>query len=233
MTDPEQDKQISPAEFPPVPQVTTPKPPKEPKESPDYKRKYGSANPLTQPQTPQMVPDEEVVAPLHKTGETSSSTETPKPTPSPESALGQDSKPTDPTPPAVPQPTGASPLDTLQESQEKERARKIVDAVVNELRPLVRNQTFVEYVVKVLCEKCPELYVHPIRWRKSGAMDLLMMRLSDDVYLRGLVPTLWIMLGDNIKNVKWAAMVCASLTFNLICIEFPAYLHQTGKDRVE
>lgn len=214
--------------------LNQPIPPKPSKKDREYRRKYGTANPLVDPKVPEVEVEEKplpVVPDEEKIEGQSSSTETPKPPQSPESALGPDSKPTDPTPLGAPQPTEENPPVSSHELREKERAKNVVNRVVEELRPLVRNRTFVEYVVKDLCEKTPEIWTHPIRWKKPGGLDHLMARLSDDGFLRSLVPSLWVMMGDNIKNIKWAAMVSVGITFGLVCIEFPLVLRATGADK--
>jgi hypothetical protein len=132
--------------------------------------------------------------------------------------------------PSETEPVGApvASAPTVEETEEQKRTKEMISTLMEYLRPMVRNPSFVDYVTKTMTEKCPEFFPHPMRWRAKGGPEQILARLHDDQWVRSMIPTLWILLGEDIKNVKWAAQVLVAHTVALAAIELPAVLRQKG-----
>jgi hypothetical protein len=70
-------------------------------------------------------------------------------------------------------------------------------------------------VLKSLCEKVPEAVPDYNNWAVPNpvpAINRLIQTTGDDSYVEKMIPTLRIMLGNNISNWQWAARVLICLT---------------------
>lgn len=128
----------------------------------------------------------------------------------------------------APQSEKASPEQPSQSKEDDGREVALMeDLTVGELADAVRErcqyQGSVEAIIKSMCEGMPGVLPGITRWfvKDYSPVELIYERLMADYYIESLVPSLYMLMGGDVKNTRYASQVAIGLTTYIIILELP------------
>ena len=128
-------------------------------------------------------------------------------------------------PPPYQLPSDESPKESSSpELQEHLDPNTLVGDIADGLREYCRAPGAVALVCKVICERVPEAMPNYNNWAVPDIMPFVISRINSPGYVEAVIPSLLMMMGDNIKNTRWAGQVLVGLTLNLLALELPAIM---------
>jgi hypothetical protein len=84
----------------------------------------------------------------------------------------------------------------------------------------------VNLVLKAVVEKVPEVFPNYHNWKVKDVNYIIHNRMQMPGWVETLVPPLYMMLGDNLTNTRWAAQVAIHMTAVVIAMELPLLIAQ-------
>jgi len=139
----------------------------------------------------------------------------------------------------VPQSEKASPEQPSQSLEDEGRKVPLMeDLTVGELADAIRErcqyQGSVETIIKSMCEGMPGVLPSITRWFVEGysPVDMIYERLMQDFYIESLVPSLYMLMGGDVKNTRYASQVAIGLTTYIVILELPMRM-MADKAKVE
>ncbi len=112
------------------------------------------------------------------------------------------------------------------DSQEVDEATARVVNLAQDIRNYTSQPGAISMVLKALCERVPEIFPNYRSWGGTDPIPFMHTKIQAPGYVEALMNSLFLMLQDNIWNVRWTAQVVIGMTVTLVMLDMPQFLYE-------
>ena len=111
-------------------------------------------------------------------------------------------------------------------SQEVDEDTAKITKLAQDIRDYTSQPGAIAMVLKALCERVPEIVPNYRGWGGTDPIPFMHAKIQAPGYIEALMNSLFLMLQDNIWNVRWTAQVVIGMTVTLVMLDMPQFLYE-------